>query len=301
MTGNPTAAGDGRPSVEERVPVSLKMTINFDQLREIGNLGVRRAAVFMGIGTNAAQLDPPVSHVLDGGMQFKVVPDDLPIGPRKAYAEEFARWVVANGFRELAETFSVFLHEVYSAALVLDREKMNVVEHRKAVAKFSRQGVSEQLTIASTMLEIAAPFAATFETMNQARNCMAHRRGVVGVEDTDSEGSFTLKWRAFALTLGDGRDLTSLLAAGQTVDVQGGQTISLGMVDREKSFSFGEQISLTQHELQEFCIAVTVAAECVTAGLAKLAEKKGKMPAKDKNETTYGHVRTPNAVTENTE
>ncbi|RWM26877.1 hypothetical protein [Mesorhizobium sp.] len=254
------------------------MSVNFDALREIANLGVRRAAVFMGIGINASQADPPISHVLEGGMQFTVVPENMPVSQKRANAEEFARWVIANGFRELAETFSVFLHQVYSAALVLDREQMPVLEHRRALALFSRKGVSEQLAIASALLDIEAPFSATFESMNQARNCMAHRQGVVGAEDTRDSDSFTLKWRALALTLEDGQDLSLLLAADQPVELKGGQALSLGMVDREKKFAIGEQIFLSRHDLQEFCMAVSVAAEVVATGLAKRAEKKGRLP-----------------------
>lgn len=258
----------------------VNVKVNFDALSEIANLGVRRAAVFMGIGINASQMDPPIPHVLDGAMQFTVVPENLPVDQRKINAEEFARWVIANGFRELAETFSVFLNDVYYAGLVLEREKITVDEHQKALSKFSRQGVADQLMIASELLAIDVPFCATFETMNQARNCMAHRRGIVGQKDVDETGSFTFKWRALALTLEDGKDLSLLLAAGAPVEIKGGQALSIRMVDREKKFALGEQILLSRHELQEFCLAVQIAAEVVMKGLADLAERKGKMPAK---------------------
>ncbi|MES0051726.1 MULTISPECIES: hypothetical protein [unclassified Mesorhizobium] len=263
----------------------VNVKVNFDALSEVANLGVRRAAVFMGIGVNASQVDPPIPHVLEGGMQFTVIPDNLPIDQRKVNAEEFARWVVAGGFRELAETFSVFLHDVYYAGLVLDREKITVGEHQKALSKFSRQGVSDQLVIASDLLKIDAPFSPTFETMNQARNCMAHRRGIVGAKDVDETESFTLKWRALALTLEDGQDLSLLLAAGTPVEIKGGQALSVGMVDREKKFALGDQILLSRHDLQEFCLAVQIAAEVVMKGLADLAQKKGKMPPKTESQT----------------
>jgi hypothetical protein len=239
----------------------------------------------MGIGINASQVDPPISHVLDGGMQFTVIPDSLPVEQCKANAEEFARWVVANGFRELAETFSVFLQDVYSAALVLDQDRIQIGVHQKALARFSREGVSEQLGIAAALLQIDAPFAATFQTMNQARNCMAHRRGLVGAQDAKENGSFALRWRALALTSDDGQDLSLLLAGGHPVEIKGGQALSLRMVDRELTFALGEQIVLSRHQLQEFCLSVQIAAEVVLKGLADLAMIKGKMPSRTKPQT----------------
>ena len=55
------------------------VTFNLDHVIEILRNGVRRADVFMGIGLNAAEADPVVSHVLspDNLHHIKLVKTDL--------------------------------------------------------------------------------------------------------------------------------------------------------------------------------------------------------------------------------
>ncbi|MER9461968.1 hypothetical protein NKI80_18880 [Mesorhizobium sp. M0387] len=257
----------------------VNVQLNLDNVREIANLGVRRAAVFMGIGLNASQTDPPISHVLGGGMQFAVVPDDQPAEQQKAFVEEFGRWVIANGFRELTETFSVFLCEVFGGALLLHQDQIAFSDYQRDLRRFSRLGVSEQLKKAFEKLAIDAPFSVMFETMNDARNCMAHRRGVVSTADTDGAETFVLRWRGLALTLANGLDIVPWLISGEGFHTKDGGLLSLGMVDREKAFAVGEPITLTRYDLQEFCLAVQVAAAVVADGLQNLAIQKGKLPA----------------------
>lgn len=246
------------------------------------SLSVRRATVFLGIGINAGGADPPISHILEGGFQVKVIPDELPLEKRRELAEEFARWVVANAFRELAESFAVFLTELYSGIYVLQNEPVKYAVHRRAVANFAREGVSRQLEIVSEMLDLPSTFAATFSSMNQARNCMAHRRGIVGVPDIDTDtGVFTMRWRAMAAVLDDGRDISSAFRGGEPVLIEEEQSLSMKMVDREKSFARGEQIRLDRHDLSEFCFAVQLAAEHVTRGMIAYATTLGKLPSAD--------------------
>ncbi|MBL8576130.1 MAG: hypothetical protein JNK47_02805 [Mesorhizobium sp.] len=262
-----------------------ELKVNFDAMRRIVDLAVRRAVTFMGIGVNAGLAEPPISHLLQGGMQFKVVPDELTESQHQDVAREFTSWIIANAFRELAESFSVFLVEIFKAAYVLQNEPVSHATWSKAVSRFSREGVGKQLSVVSIMLGIEETFTPTFVALNQARNCLAHRRGVVGLPDATEGGKFVMRWRAFAVTLEDGRDLSLALRDTAPIIIEKDQSISMGMTDREKAFVVGEGIRLDRHDLAEIAMAVHFGCEHVIKGMVDRARELGKMPPSDPAKT----------------
>lgn len=99
------------------------VAFNLDHVIEILRNGVRRADVFMGIGLNAAEADPAISHVLspDNLHHINLVKTDLTAEEKTHVASQFGKWVRANGLRELIETVSLFLDKLYLPLFAMHR------------------------------------------------------------------------------------------------------------------------------------------------------------------------------------
>lgn len=250
-----------------------QINIDFAKLEGIVAISVRRASIFMGIAANAGRIDPPISHVLDDKAQFKFIADDAPLAARREMVDAFNTWVIANGLREMIESFSIFLGECF-----LIRHLIAEQEFPDAVAKkrFERLGVEDQLASLSGDLPIDERFFTMFGSLNQARNCLAHRRGVIGVADVPTPGlPFVLRWRTRTITLEDGRDVAQLLVAGEEIKVEAGENIRSEEVERTKTYAIGEAIILSRHELSEICLGITIATAAIRLRLYEFAKERG--------------------------
>lgn len=112
------------------------------------------------------------------------MPQVVTVETSQAFVREFESWTVTNGFRDLVETFSVFLVAVFSIAYILERGTVLKGYHDKAIRKFDRGGVEAQLAALTKTLGLDGGFSPMFVSLKSARNCMAHRRGIVSLEDT---------------------------------------------------------------------------------------------------------------------
>ncbi len=119
--------------------------INFNVILETLQRGIRRTDIFLGLGMNASEMQPPISHVLDLASPFgiQLVKEDLSDDEKLHVALEFGKWITSNGLRELIETFSIFLHQIYNAlhAINLAAE----IPMKLTLARFERLGVGDQV------------------------------------------------------------------------------------------------------------------------------------------------------------
>jgi hypothetical protein len=83
--------------------MTQRISLDLDELFDIALKGIRRAAVFMGLGVNAAIDQNFRSYQLTALTQIQLVPDDVPPETLAHFKEEFRIWIEAGGFRELAD------------------------------------------------------------------------------------------------------------------------------------------------------------------------------------------------------
>lgn len=104
----------------------------------------------------------------------------------------------ANGLRDLIETFSIFLDRLYEPFFVLNKGFDGNGKRLSPPKVYERRGITDKLDTLSRILEISETDRKVLVSLNQARNCFAHRRGVVGEPDVDPKvGHMTLVWTAF--------------------------------------------------------------------------------------------------------
>lgn len=256
-----------------------EVQVNWDELREISNVWIRRASVFMGIGANAARIQPPISHVLDDRAQFHFTTQTPTEKEAKLFVSEFDVWVVANGLRELVEGHSTFLDAVYGRVVLLKVGRIKFEELQKLERDFERKSVSEKRERVTEELGIDDPFADMFQSMNQCRNCLAHRNGVVGWKDVDANRQMDVRWRTLGFSVGGER--IDLNRGDREFHVKEGGELTGGPIDVSRTFALGEQIRLTRHDLGEICMGFHMAGETILSAMAALAATKGLLPRPD--------------------
>ena len=234
------------------------ITFNLDHVIEILRNGVRRADVFMGIGLNAAEAEPAVSHVLspDSPHHISLVKTDLTAEEKSHVASEFGKWVRANGLRELTETMSLFLDKLYLPLFAMHRGLDKSGKKLTRPGKLERMGIIDKIGAMSSVLPVCNEDQRMLGGMNRMRNCYAHRRGVVGKFDLDDNvAAMTVRWNAFELQVEepDGNIIPEDELYGYVFE-QGGM-VQLKIIERTRAFKEGDELVLNKRDLKEICLS----------------------------------------------
>jgi hypothetical protein len=253
------------------------ITFNLDHVLEVLRKGVRRADVFMGIGLNAATHDPPVSHILaPEGLHIRLVKEDLTDVEKAHVAAEFGKWVCTNGLRELIETFSIFLHRVYIPLFVMRRGRGIDGERLPTPTRFERMGIADQVDAVGRTVPVNEGDRRVLSSLNQARNCFAHRQGRVGEPDIDAQtGVFRVRWTAFQVEIAEPHGNVVIDDAVLGRRFENGGTVQLRFVERERAFALNDELILEKRELKEICFAVLTIGERLLQGATSAAVQAG--------------------------
>jgi hypothetical protein len=83
--------------------------------------------------------------------------------------------------------------------------------------------------------------------INYVRNCLTHRRGIVGKEDVRNEGTnkLTVHWKKMQIIIDDGKGQRIIEPPAR---VEGGERISIGYADVIKEYFLGERIQISSAE-----------------------------------------------------
>jgi hypothetical protein len=257
----------------------VHVQINFLQIREPADIGIRRASIFLGLATNAAATVPPLSHVLDDRVQYRFVTNEVSPETAAHFREEFTYWVMGNALRELVDAFSLFLIRCRPTLHLMETKNIDQNELIKVEASIEARNISQQYDEVKKLLGLDPSYLEMFETFRLARNCLAHRRGIVAAKrdvNTDYE-TFKLRWcfiGMFVQTDGVER-LIDADSIGEGIHVEKGGTIVARLAWKEKEFPVGSQIRLSRHDLAEICLGVELATTHVMQKMHEFASAQG--------------------------
>ena len=237
------------------------LVMNLVQVMEILRNGVRRADVFMGIGLNAAEANPPISHMLspDNLHHIRLVKSDLTPQEKSHVASEFGKWIRANGLRELVETLSLFLDKLYVSIFVMHRGADKSGKKLERPDRLERLGVIDKIDTMSNVVRVSAEDKYLLHSLNRMRNCYAHRLGVVGDRDLDGNADvMTVRWNAFELQVQepDGNIIPEAELYGHLL--KKGGAIQLKVVERTRSFNRGAELVLEKRDLKEIGLSTLI-------------------------------------------
>lgn len=235
-----------------------RVVFNLDNVIEVLRNGVRRADVFMGIGLNAAEAQPTISHVLSHQElhQINLVKAELTAEEKTHVASEFGKWICANGLRELIETVSLFLDKLYPPLFMMHRGADTSGRKLERPDRVEWLGITDKIDAISCVLPIADEDRQMLSSMNRMRNCYAHRRGLVGQRDLDEQGDrMTIRWNAFEMQVEepDGNIIREAELYNRVLE--NGGTVQLKVVERIHTFQAGEELMLIKRDLKEICLS----------------------------------------------
>lgn len=174
---------------------------------------------------------------------------------------EFQAWASSSVLRDLLEHFSNFLTETYCAA----SERDPGGRFSTTPERFERMGLEGQLAILSRDFSIDPAWPERLTAYNRARNCLAHRSGIVGVKDVTNEQELVVRWLTAKFATHDGPVVSPIAAEGpfshliraQHID---GKGATFQVNDRERRFKIGSALRFKPDELLEIYQTIHLAA-----------------------------------------
>ena len=253
--------------------------IDLDQIKEIALKGVRRATIFLGLGVNAARDKTFTSYQLPENNYLRLVPEKVSDNELSGFKENFEKWIISNGLRELIESFGVFLDRIHQACLWFATNKGHITprDADKFATAFEKKGVEGKLNKLHTRFNVLTNKEKYFPSINQARNCITHRRGVVGVEDLKGNDSLQLIWWAMDMIalLPDGKEIPLVPIPEGGIYFKDGGTVCIKIRDRNREYSLGDILELTPSDVNEICFLVSMATNEIIASTVDYAKSIG--------------------------
>ena len=253
--------------------------IDFAAIREIAYKGVRRAAVFLGLRINASESPELKDYKLIHHSPYLFLPADVDgatLGDRK---EEFGSWIVTCGLRELMETFAVFLDKIHEVCLLMavSKGQIDKTEVEDYARSFPHKGLKDKLSTMANRFSVAPDHPEALSSINQSRNCLAHRRGVVGPEDCNDGDELSVRWWPMQLYFEapEGERMVVDLPITRPVEGPTGASLKIGRAEQVRSFPRGTVAKCSPKELYEICLFLQFSADHVTTSAGRYADKLG--------------------------
>jgi len=164
------------------------------------------------------------------------------------------RWLLSKGLHDIARGVRMALETAYAYAHIVELFERPVTGamFQEARLKFehdaNRKNFPDLLAAVNERLTAPLEFAEEYQALNQARNCLEHRNGVVGQSDAKPNDTLRLALPMLQLVLitEDGAEQPVVL----NVELPGGQVV-MRRIQRVREFCIGDQIELTAEDFAE--------------------------------------------------
>lgn len=227
---------------------------------------LQKSIDLVSFGLQAAE-NLKINSLIIPGARFHLTPARNKTMEVEEARAEFRVWVLGNGLRDCVNAIGPSLEWARKTSFIWTREGEVSVNEDGTLhlsAQFSGKEWNEQLVREGAEFEFW-PLRKKIGFLNEsyglkipevtdlilsisyARNCLTHRRGVVGPEDIrdDSTKKFVVHWKEMQLTA-HGDEGSRIL--DPPAEVEGGEQISFGYSDASKEFELGERIEFTPQE-----------------------------------------------------
>lgn len=176
--------------------------------------------------------------------------------------EGFEQWLLMNGLRDATEAISGFLEEtrtglaVWQLAIRSRSGPVTGADWNEATGsqqrRFHRLGLPDKIDDLQRIYSLALDpdLVGHLRTINDARNCLVHRQGIVQERDVNEDAALRVSWRRLACVI-RGPDGERDFFPGSLVDV--GETLCVSNRDVAKLFPLGTAISFSVQEFADVC------------------------------------------------
>jgi hypothetical protein len=157
------------------------------------------------------------------------------------------RWLFTSAFRDAIEHVAAFFEAIREADALLSLSGTSSFTHDQFVeavvapaATFDRRFFPQKIEYLRQKDLMPPVFDPHLLSINNARNCLVHRRGVVGAQDVDGAGAMRVSWRRPTIFSRSPGGATRPVRIGDTVEA--GTELLSEVVPVEKVFSIGEPV-----------------------------------------------------------
>lgn len=236
----------------------MEVNINLNALRGELQRSLQRTIYLVSTGLQSkdnldiARLQLPtnsVTMVFDGRLKWDV----------QTATEQYEKWTLCNGFRDIIEHFNSFFesaHRVLSFwELAIKQKEGDIITgslwNRTIVSgerSFHRLGLPDKFTHVigdKHNIQIDAKLQQQILSSNAARNCLVHRNGVVTDQDIGASTALEVRWTNLDLIL-QNEDGEKDLVLGQIVEKD--SVIAIRSRETLKTFVVGDNITFSAPE-----------------------------------------------------
>ena len=234
-----------------------QVQIDFTKIKDIADKGVRRTSVFMGIGINTVLDNERVNYELTKITQIQLMPNDVSLETHKHFKDEFSLWIIGNGLRELIETFKVFLDSLHHNCLLMafHKGKLSSDENKSFDKKYPEEGLPDKLIHLKDRFNITPKHPDYLKTINKARNCLTHRRGIVEPVDCNDGDVLKINWLGIDIFIEEPNGKRTFIydMPDEGLLLQQGGIVKLQFIERAKAINRGNIVNFSPRELAEIC------------------------------------------------
>jgi len=208
--------------------------------------------------------------------------------------EEFGLWVLQGGFRDVVEGLHDFLEEarVACAAVALG-PKFTMpagwippfTRESPEGQRFHWLGLDKKLGTLGDEYSVVlgGELRTAVDGINRARNCLAHRGGVVGDQDKNDPAGLRISWRRLEFLVKDvATGAERLLMLNQLIEAESDVLLHIGAVER--LFKLGERVSFTPEDIIGVCFTLLSVGQELSASVVQYTRSKG-FPIASKGDT----------------
>jgi len=169
----------------------------------------------------------------------------------------FIDWNIINIMRDSIECVSNFLEGVYLYCTIItfsQRSNLTVNEWNDTLSKgkvsFNKLGLPEKIEYLKSNFDVFSDYAEYIISINKARNCLVHRKGIVSERDAGPNQKLEIKWNTFKVrtTSPDGKD-TKIVNRNDIVLKD--WSLEVWLEEAFKTCNKGDKIIFTQEEISD--------------------------------------------------
>lgn len=257
------------------------LDFNIGAMRERANVGVRRAAAFLGLSERFLEGEFPMSLTLGRSIKRQFIADPLPDDHVPELREAWQTWIVGNALRELDQFLSLYLDAAFDWT---EQSKLVAGENPPHHSWKRIDGTTNVAEKHKRVLEAAKRFEAAhlddhacLVSMSKVRNCLTHDVGIV-TEKRATDGALVARWLALRTYIEQG-DKTTVLEDTDLpfeTDPDGPESRVYVKVDfKEKSFPLASRVQFTADELLDMCLFYQIVIDRVAEAIVAYARDCG--------------------------
>lgn len=259
---------------------TVKINIDLDKVSNIMQSGVNRAAYFLGLGLNALSNPDLKSADLLPFTSYNFGGKDLDEDSINSIKNAFKKWLVSNCLRDLMESFALYCDSIVEIIIYINSHGNTVVmeDILTQYKRLTKKGIKEKIQYMKKDISIDNEETTIIFSINNARNCMVHNRGVVGGKYCNQGNKLKLQWIGLRTYLElDGKHKVPVDNRIIERNKINGEITGASVIyeKKEKLFEEGSVIDISPQELADICLFFSATSEKIKKSLRDYIKSRG--------------------------